>query len=107
MIFSPNLAFVAEPTVGAAELEASAIAANEAISATVTTVVHTTRPDGRPRPRVRAVCCDSRSNMLLLPPPVAITAQDADSAITFRRVSGRIHEERRLEQEDGTTKFIL
>jgi hypothetical protein len=45
--------------------------------------------------------------MLLLPPPVAITEQDADSAITFRRVSGRIHEERRLEQEGGTTKFIM
>jgi hypothetical protein len=57
-IISPNFAFVAEETVGAAEPAASAIAVNDAISATVTTAAHTTKPEGRPRRRDRSVCCN-------------------------------------------------
>jgi hypothetical protein len=39
--------------------------------------------------------------MLLLPPPVIITEEDADSALTFRRVSGRIRK-RGLERAMAT-----
>jgi hypothetical protein len=60
-----NFAFVADPTVGAAELEASAIAANIAI--TITISAPNAQLKGRPYRRDRAVCCDSRFNMLLLP----------------------------------------